>query len=458
MTADQEIKAPQEADLVVIGGGITGLSAAYLAAKAGKKVTLLEAGENFGGLLHTFTTQSGEPLEAFYHHFFTHDAEINWLIQELGIEQQLFFRKTTMGVFREGRMYAFNSPADLFRFRPIHWLDKFKFGVSSLFLARWAKWEKYEHVSCLNWFQRWAGKSSTAALWKPMLDIKFGPFADKVPLAWMIGRLRQRVNSRKQGEEKLGYLRGSMKTLLNALLKTLEKEGVELALGEPVIQVNAKDTTITSIQTEKRTLQAQKYLFTIPTTGLAKLFIDFPRANGQLQSQAYFGAACLILEMDRPLSETYWLNVADPGFPFGGVIEHTNFVSPKEYGGKHLAYLSRYFDLEEDFAHWTTAEIEKQFIAKLPEIYPDFNPAQIEKTYLFRTETAAPVCDLNFSDKVLPCHAFFDNCYHIDMTHIYPDERSVNNSIRIAAEACRVMKIDAPFVPKNLSLSGQIGF
>jgi hypothetical protein len=44
------------------------------------------------------------------------------------------------------------------------------------------------------------------------------------------------------------------------------------------------------------------------------------------------------------------------------------------------------------------------------------------------------------------------------MVHIYPDERSTNNSIRVAAEACKAMGINTDFVPHGASLSGQIGF
>ena len=44
------------------------------------------------------------------------------------------------------------------------------------------------------------------------------------------------------------------------------------------------------------------------------------------------------------------------------------------------------------------------------------------------------------------------------MAHVYPDERSVNNSIRVAAETVRVMGHDSSIVPKGRSLSGSIGF
>jgi hypothetical protein len=44
------------------------------------------------------------------------------------------------------------------------------------------------------------------------------------------------------------------------------------------------------------------------------------------------------------------------------------------------------------------------------------------------------------------------------MMHVYPDERSVNNSIRLASEACKVMGIESDFIPKGSSMSALIGF
>ena len=86
--------------LVIVGGGITGLASAYLAAKAGVKVTVLEAADSAGGLLGTFEV-GGNRLECFYHHAFTHDVELLWLLRELGIENRMEFHRGTMGVHRE---------------------------------------------------------------------------------------------------------------------------------------------------------------------------------------------------------------------------------------------------------------------------------------------------------------------------------------------------------------------
>lgn len=445
-------------DLIIVGGGITGLSAAYIAAKAGKKVKVIEASNSFGGLLNTFEI-GGNCLEHYYHHFFTHDKELNWLIKELGIENKLFFKKTSMGVFNKQKIYPFNSPFDLLKFSPIKLIDKVKFGLTSLFLGKFADWKKYESISCSEWFEQWAGKSTTASLWTPLLKIKFGPFASKVPLSWMVGRLRQRMNSRKSGDERLGYLEGSLQVLLDTLLNKLKSLNVELISGEPIENVNFKDNEISNVETSNNRYFANQYLFTIPGNYLGNIIKnEQPKLSSELTAIKYFGAICVILELNRPLSDVYWLNIADKGFPFGGIIEHTNFIPAENYNGSHIAYLSRYFAMEEDIAKMNEEEIKSMMISYLPKIYPEFQESWLKNIFIFKTSTAATVCDLNFSKKIPSCKTTVDNMFIVNMSHVYPDERSTNNSIKIASEACNVMGIKNKISDKTNSLAGQIGF
>ncbi len=444
--------------MVIVGGGVTGLIAALFAAKDGRKVKVIEGSGALGGLISTFEA-GGTNLEKFYHHFFTHDAEINWLVKELGLENQLFFKKTSMGVFRDDKIYEFNGPADLLKFKPMNFFDKIRFGMTSIFLGKLAKWDKYEDVSCSDWLSRWAGKSSTKSLWAPMLNVKFGPYADEVPLSWLIGRLRQRLNSRKNGDEKLGYLTGSLSTLLDALLQKLNDLEVELILNSPIEKIHTKNSVVDHIIAGGKKVEGSQFLMTIPGIFLGPVLKDVaPALSKNLLQIEYFGAACLILELDRPLSEIYWLNIADPDYPFGGVIEHTNFIDSSNYDDRNIIYLSRYYAHHEAFAKLTTEEMTNTMIESLPRIYPEFSEKWVLEKKLFRTNTAAPVCDKRFSAKVPDCQTELSNLYIANMAHVYPDERSVNNSIRVAAEACRVMGCETSYVPRNQSLSGQLGF
>jgi protoporphyrinogen oxidase len=446
--------------ITIIGGGMTGLTAAYLAAKQGKDVTIVEGSSQIGGLLNTFEINGGR-LEHYYHHFFTQDAELHWLLKELGIADKTFYKKTTMGVFRDGKIYDFNGPVDLLKFKPVGLIDKVRFGLTSLYLGKVANWKTQESVSTLDWFYKWAGKNMTDALWKPMLDIKFGPYASKVPLTWMIGRLAQRLNSRKGGDESLAYVEGSWKTLLDTIVAKLQEIGVKILTEEPLTEVIIEDDKLTAIKTTKQTIEGGQFLLTIPSIYAAKIkgIAESPAlckaVGGEVE---YFGAVCTILELNQRFSNIYWMNVADEGFPFGGVIEHTNFLPTENFGGSHIMYLSRYFAMSEKLAGMTKEEIKAEMIPPLKKINPAFDESWIKSVQVFKTNTAATVCDLDFSAKVPPCKTGVENFFLANMVHIYPDERSTNNSIRVAAEACRAMGINTDDVPYGASLSGKIGF
>lgn len=442
--------------LVVVGGGITGLASAYLAARAGVHVTVLEGAAEMGGLLATFPV-GGSRLEYFYHHAFTHDVELLWLLRELGIENRMVFRRGTMGVYRGGQSFPFNAPADLLRFKPMGLGGKARFALTSLYLSRVANWQESENIPALDWFLRKAGRQATESLWEPLLRVKFGAYAGHIPLAWMIGRLRQRVNSRHGSQEKLGYLQGSLFVLLEALLQALEQKGVRLVTGAQVKRLTVREGQLESLDTTAGAFAGDAFLFTIPTTHLAELVqpVDEPYA-AQLRRIEYFSAVCTVLELSRPLSSTYWLNIADPGFPFGGIIEHTNLVPADAYQGRHLVYLSRYHAASDELARMDNEATKKLMLAGLKKIHPGLADREILATHVFSSRTAAVVCDLNFSSKVPSCRSPLKRMYLASMAHVYPDERSCNNSVRVAAEACKVMGLETAFVPRCASLSGRI--
>lgn len=443
--------------LTIIGAGITGLTAAYLAAKDGWEVTVLEGSSQPGGLMKTFQIGGGR-LERYYHHFFITDAELIWLLKELGISDKLKFKKTTMGIFRKNKIYDFNSPNDLLGFNPMGLTDKLRFVLTSLYLGKLADWRKWEDVSALDWFYKYTGKSVTDSIWKPLLDIKFGSHAKQVPAAWMVGRLKQRMNSRKGVEEKLGYVIGSLQIVTDTIAKKLTSLGVKIILNARLEKLLMKNNTIHGVETTNGIFNDGLFLVTIATTHLTPLLRDNAFAYAEELSQIrYSGAICTILEMDRPLSDIYWLNIADPGFPFGGIIEHTNFISPDKYNGSHILYLSRYFAHDDDIASASKNEILKQMIKPLKKINSKFDVSCIKKTYVFRANNAATICGLNYSKIVPNCETPIKNMYIVNMSHIYPDERSCNNAIRTAAQACKKIGINSSMVPYGKSLSGQIG-
>lgn len=446
--------------VVVIGAGATGLAASYILRQADVKVVMVEGDAQAGGLLKTFEVGEGHRLEFFYHHFFTHDAEIIWLLRELGLSDQVVFRPTTMGIFRGGQVYPFNGPKDVLKFRAVSILPRLRFGLSSALLTYWTSFTRRDYASAIEWFRRWAGHYSTEAIWRPMLEIKFGDAADQITLAWMAGRLRQRVLSRRMGEEMLGYLNGSLQVLVDRLVEELNKRGVEIHLGSSVQRLIIEDGCISGVDTKNGPIYGDKVLSTIATPILAKLVRPISDAYAdQLESIRYMGVISTVFSMARQLSPVYWLNVADPGYDFGGVIEQTNFVGPEHYGGRHLLYLPRYIDIDHPLWRMEANRVIDRQVTQLERLFGLDLQSTVDQSWVFRGRFAGPIWDIGFHRRIPSFKSPIPNLYVASMSHVYPDERSVNNSIRVAAEATRAMGVAsaANVVPHGCSLAGTYG-
>lgn len=445
-------------DLIIVGGGITGLVSGFLAARSGKKVKIFEANLEFGGLLGCFDVQNNS-LEKFYHHFFTHDVELKWLVSELSLTKYLMFKRSSMAVLHGNELSAFETPFDLLKFKHFSFIDKLRFALTSIYLGKLAKWRQFEKYPALKWLENFAGKNVVDVLWRPLIKVKFGPYSENLPLSWLIGRLRQRMGSRSKGGEHLGYIDGSLNLLLTKLLTQLKTLGVELCAGSPVDEIVVANDRMLSLKVHGKFHSASQYLFTIPTPKVAQLFKNVDQLIFENLSQIkYFGAVCVVLELSENLSDYYWINVANDHCPFGGIIEHTNLVSPDNYGGRHIVYLSKYFDISEKIARAADQDIIETFLQSLLKIFPDLSQEKILRAHVFRSNTAANVCPLGFGEIVPECELPIKGAFLANMPHVYPDERSVNNSIRVAIAACTQMNFGhLPKLSSN-SLSAKIGF
>ncbi len=59
--------------VAVVGGGVTGLAAAYHLVNNGVDVTIYESGETLGGQVRTIDV-GGNQIEIFYHHLFRQNS------------------------------------------------------------------------------------------------------------------------------------------------------------------------------------------------------------------------------------------------------------------------------------------------------------------------------------------------------------------------------------------------
>ena len=331
-------------EIAIVGAGLTGLVAAYRLAAAGARVTIFERYPQPGGLVATFDV-GGEPLECFYHHIFTTDVDYVGLAAELGLAGEIAWLPSRMGIWARDRIWDFGTPASLLRFGPLPWLDKARFALSTLYLSRRTSLDEFEGVTARDWLRRHAGRAAYESVWGPLLAQKFAERSGDVSMAWLWNKIRLRGRSRGRGGmgERLGYMNGSFGRLVDALATRAAAAGVRLEMATPVRAIRPVPGGV-EVATRTGTAAFDTVLFTAAPAELLRVAADHLPADyrQRLAGVDHTHALCCVLELDRPLTEYYWLNIAEESFPFGGVIEHTNLVPVERYGGRHVVYLSKY--------------------------------------------------------------------------------------------------------------------
>ena len=231
-------------DVAVVGAGLAGLTAALRLTQAGHKVQVFERYPRPGGLARVMEV-GGEPLEAFYHHLFTSDTSYIALAEELGVADLIDWLPSRMGIWTDGRLWDFGTPQSLLRFRPLSFLDKMRFAMSTLLLQRSKDPPRFETVPASEWIRRHQGQRVWQKVWGPLFHQKFAEDADKVAMVWLWGKLCLRGKSRSASGmgERLGYMRGSFAKLVEAREERLEDGGSELYLSEAVQRIERGDHT-----------------------------------------------------------------------------------------------------------------------------------------------------------------------------------------------------------------------
>ena len=425
----------------VIGGGAAGLAAAYQIMKKGHQAHVFERAPFLGGQASTFEVGGGQ-LEKGYHHLFMSDTHMVDLIHELGLGHKLAWIQSKVGFYHDRKIWKFASPIDLLKFTPLSMFDRMRLGLVTLYLQKTKNWRKFEGVTATEWLEKRVGKRAYQVVWEPMLRGKFGEHYDQVSMTWIWGKIYLRVASRPKPwqKERLGYPMGSFGEVFDTLGEKIVQMGGEVHVSSGVrrVIVNGERATGLDVELPGREAEMRDYdavIATTPSYVFTKLVPPLPESYAEkLTNVTYLAAVLLILVLKRPLSHTYWLNVADRTMPFVGIIEQTNFVDPSLYGGKHLVYFSNYPGVNNRLYQISGEDLLKEVVPHLSKINPDFDESWIEDFYHHKVDAAQPIIGVNYSERIPDLRTPIKSLYLANTTQIYPEDRGTNYSVRLGKQ------------------------
>lgn len=424
--------------IAVIGAGVGGMAAAYDFLRAGHQVEIFEAADYVGGLASGIHDPRWDwSVERFYHHWFQTDKHMLGLIEELGWSDRVIFPRPKTVAYHNGRFYPLDSPLAALKFPGYGgFFNMVRFGLVTVYLRYLADWRSLEKHRAVDWMRKWFGEKVYRSLFEPLLIGKFGEHVNEVNMAWMWARLKARST-------RLGTFQGGFQAFCDAFADHLRGCGAAIHLSTPVSRITPLPQGGLQLDLPGGSRVFDRCLVTSSPGLMARLAPDLPKSYLEgLLSLKHMGAVVMILALKHQLSKEgyYWFNLPKTaGYPFLALVEHTNFLSPKYFGGDHLIYCGDYLDPDHEYFQLSDDQLLERFLPALKRFNPKFQRDWVRNVWVSKTPYAQPIPLVNHSRNVPAIRTPLPGLFFASMSQVYPWDRGTNFAVEIGRRAAREM-------------------
>ena len=293
-------------DVVVVGGGISGLAFAWNATRAGKKAVVLEGGERVGGCLDSRHTASGYWYELGAHTCYNSYRGFLEIIEGTGLRDRIVPRgeaRKRFAFLRDGALDMLGPISVLWRF------DKGELLRNALRGLRATK----EGATTAGWYGGVVGKRNYSRVLAPFLSAVPSQNVDAFPAAGPGSLFKKR--ERRKDVVKSFTLDGGLGTVVDALAA---QPGIEVVTRAVVREVRRRATGFEVRLVDGRSFEAPLLSLAVPPAmASALLRSEFPELSAELArvKMAATDSMGVVVRRDRlKLPEMAFLVPADDIF------------------------------------------------------------------------------------------------------------------------------------------------
>ncbi|MEZ6135834.1 MAG: NAD(P)/FAD-dependent oxidoreductase [Pirellulaceae bacterium] len=422
----------------VVGGGMLGLATAWKLAKAGQRVTLLEAGDRIGGLTSSWSLGEVE-WDKFYHVILLSDSKLRALLDEVGLDQEIRWVTTRTGFFSDGKLHSLSSSWEFLRFPPLSLWQKFRLGLTIFLASKIRNSSKLERIPVADWLRKMSGEKTFQKIWLPLLKAKLGEAYKRTSAAFIWSYIDRMYKARRSGmkREMFGYVPGGYRRILNVLTDELGKLGVEIQTASPVTQVtyDPKDECLEvhhGRAGNQSSTRFDRVVMTVPNPLISRTCPQLTRDEHlSLTDAEYLGVACTSLLINQPLGGYYVTNITDAWVPLTGIIEMGAIVKPEYMDGHYLVYLPQYLLSDDPRFEESDEAIHERCLSTLEKIYPHFNRQHVSAIQTARARHVMTLPTLNYSQHLPPVISSVPGLYLLNSAQVTVGNLNVNETIEI---------------------------
>jgi squalene-associated FAD-dependent desaturase len=390
--------------VIVVGGGLAGLSSAVALASAGWQVRLFEQRPFLGGRATSYVLPSGEHVDNCQHVTFGCCTNLDDFCNRVGSQTKIrFFDKLVLQDLqgRRGVMQAGILPAPLhltgsfLTFAPLGIKDKLGIARAMWSILRCrGQLEVAAQTSMLDWLRQM--KQSSEAIerfWKPVLVSALSEELDRIDVHYGAMVFWKSVLSNKSGY-KMGVPAVALGELYDGCRAEIEKRGGEVIFRSPLRAIHADAGKLAGLTFEGGRVEiADAYVLALPHQIVAELLApeaiaaDPALANVKNIQDASITGVHLWFDrrvMDEPYltlleTTTQWI------FNKTALYGSLNGAGPEAAAGQ---YLQLVISASDDLLQKSRQEIVETCLAEVRHALPRARDAKVTKSTVIKEATA----------------------------------------------------------------------
>jgi len=405
---------------VVIGGGPAGLTAGYLLAKAGKKVIVLEADDQVGGIAKTVVDPDGYRFDLGGHRFFTKNQEVDDLWHEIMGDE--FLKRPRMSrIFWRGKYldYPLKGTDVIKKLGP--W-ELFLCGMSYIWAAITPKGPE-ENLE--QWVSNRFGKRLYGHFFKGYTEKVWGVPCTELRSEWAAQRIKglsfysaaksaffgNKGNEIKSLIDAFNYPRYGPGQMWEMMTERIEEMGGEVRLNCPATEIVTDHGRVVQIKTPEGVLEPLSTISSLPLRNMVGLVT--PEAPAEVCEAAQglryrdFLTVSLILD-GEDLFPDNWIYIHEEHVEVGR-IQNFRSWSPWMVPDPDTACVGmEYFCFKGDALWETDDDALIEMAGKELEALGLAKASQVRRGYVVRVPMAYPMYDETYAERVEKIREWLD--------------------------------------------------
>ena len=402
-------------DLVIIGAGPAGLTAAYELSNSEKKVIVLEKKPQVGGLAETKVFGSYR-YDIGPHRFFTKNKEVYQLFLEM-------LGSDAVAVNRKTRILFKNSYFD-YPLTPLNALFGLGLGESIVigFSYIFARVKSYLKISKINNFEDWVvdrfGKKLFNNFFKNYTEKVWGIDCKDIGSDWAAQRIKGLSlstaikfalfpNSKKRPKtlvDKFYYPRLGAGMLWEKFEEHITNKGINVTKNKKVTAVkrSGDNFMITYEDTEgnKTTIESKNVFFSNPLLEFIAIYdSEVPQSViDSAKALNYRNHISVHITIDKKLFDDNWIYIHSPNLDMARIADFTNFSDDMSEAGTYPLTLEYFCFEDDDIWNKQNKDIIDFALNELRNIFDDeFNVIHSEVS---RNANAYPVIKTGYQEHI----------------------------------------------------------